>query len=396
MNQLALFDYSALDTSTRIFVEERTTEIKSLIKRSAQDIIEIGGKLTEVKERLGHGRFGAWLAAEFEWTQQTAVTFMRVHGKFKNFLNLEGFAPSALYLFASPSTPEEAVQEAIDRAQDGERITHTIAKEIVAQYKEPVFVPTQEWKELSPVVASQDTATDDGGNEDDEIERTWRFDPYTQAAYCKYCYDTHSDWEISGNHLEQVWFCERCEHYSADALLDITDLEPERALPHVAHNSGNNEWYTPPEYIKAAHSTLGAIDLDPSSCYEANMVVCADAYYTIDDDGLAQSWQGKVWMNPPYASDLVGKFIDKLILHYRAQDVPEAIVLVNNATETQWFQALAFHATAICFPQRRVRFWSPDGGIGQPLQGQAVLYLGSNPDNFIANFDDFGLLVKVA
>ena len=126
------------------------------------------------------------------------------------------------------------------------------------------------------------------------------------------------------------------------------------------------------------------------------MVVCADAYYTIDDDGLAQSWRGKVWMNPPYASDLVGKFIEKLILHYRAQDVPEAIVLVNNATETQWFQTLAYHATAICFPQRRVRFWSPNGGIGQPLQGQAVLYLGSNPDNFIANFDDFGLLVKVA
>lgn len=166
--------------------------------------------------------------------------------------------------------------------------------------------------------------------------------------------------------------------------------------PHVANNSGNNEWYTPVDYIEAARLTLGTIDLDPASSDEANTVVRATRHCTIDDDGLAQNWSGRVWMNPPYSSDLVGRFIDKIIYHYCAGDVPEAIVLVNNATETQWFQTLAAHVSAICFPAKRIRFWTPTGESGSPLQGQAILYLGPNADNFIDNFSFFGLLARVA
>lgn len=53
ITQLALFDYDALDTETRIVVQQRTTEIKALMKRAASDIIEIGQKLIEVKRFVG-------------------------------------------------------------------------------------------------------------------------------------------------------------------------------------------------------------------------------------------------------------------------------------------------------------------------------------------------------
>lgn len=186
----------------------------------------------------------------------------------------------------------------------------------------------------------------------------------------------------------------------ADAARDMRqgfeDKVIERVRPHVANNSGNNEWYTPSGYIEAARRVLGDIDLDPASSHEANAVIGAETYYTIDDDGLVQRWQGRVWMNPPYSSDLVTKFADKLIKHFEAGDVPQAIVLVNNATETQWFQSIAFHASAICFPCKRIRFWSPNGVVGAPLQGQAILYLGGNTNSFIDQFQDFGLLVTVA
>ena len=105
--------------------------------------------------------------------------------------------------------------------------------------------------------------------------------------------------------------------------------------PHVANNSGNNEWYTPSEYIEAARKAMGSIDTDPASNDIANKVVKAEKYYTIETDGLAHDWHGNVWMNPPYSSDLITKFIEKL--KEQRGNYEQAIILVNNATETQWF-----------------------------------------------------------
>ena len=76
--------YASLNVETCIVVQQRTSEIKTLMRRTAQDIIEIGQKLIEVKEKLGHGLFGAWLHTEFEWTQKTAERFVNVAQRFGN------------------------------------------------------------------------------------------------------------------------------------------------------------------------------------------------------------------------------------------------------------------------------------------------------------------------
>ena len=130
------FEYHRLDNETRIIVEQRTDEIKTLLKRTAQDIVDIGQKLTDVKDRLGHGHFGTWLAAEFRWTARTAQRFIRVADTFKsdNLSDLE-IAPSALYMLAAPSTPAGARQEAIVRAKAGEPISYKTSRDIVNSYK---------------------------------------------------------------------------------------------------------------------------------------------------------------------------------------------------------------------------------------------------------------------
>lgn len=158
--------------------------------------------------------------------------------------------------------------------------------------------------------------------------------------------------------------------------------------PHVAFNSGNNEWYTPSEIVEAARSAMGSIDLDPASNDIAQKVVKAGTYYTAETNGLDKEWTGNVWLNPPYASELIGKFADKIVSERR--NYCQAIVLVNNATETEWFNKIVSVATAVCFPKSRVKFYMPDGKTGAPLQGQAILYIGENDEAFMKSFQNLG------
>jgi len=170
--------------------------------------------------------------------------------------------------------------------------------------------------------------------------------------------------------------------------------------PHVARNTGDNEWYTPFDYLDAARGVLGTIDLDPASSEVANQSVEATRFYSAEDDGLTKTWAGKLWMNPPYSKELCplfcAKMVDSYMDHSIDGEVSEAIVLVNNATETKWFQKLLTVCTAVCFPASRIRFLKSTGERGAPLQGQAVLYLGPNPEVFIEYFDSFGACLVVS
>lgn len=155
--------------------------------------------------------------------------------------------------------------------------------------------------------------------------------------------------------------------------------------PYIINNSGNAEWYTPERYIKSARKVMGSIDLDPASSNSANQVVKATTFYTAETDGLTKEWSGNIWLNPPYSDS--GKFVSKLC----ESDIDQAIVLVNNATETGWFEKLVANASAIVFHKGRLRFRSPEGSeTSAPMQGQAFIYIGKNSKKFLKEFSKYG------
>lgn len=156
-----------------------------------------------------------------------------------------------------------------------------------------------------------------------------------------------------------------------------------------------DEWHTPPEYIEAARQVLGEIELDPATNETAQAQIKANCYFTKDDNGLERAWAGNVWMNPPYSYPKVERFIDKLISEFNQGNVPEAIVLVNNSSDTKWFHKLIDQFPA-CFTRGRVQFWHPDHKGFATRQGQVFFYLGPDwkADVFNDVFSRFGTVVK--
>ena len=171
-------------------------------------------------------------------------------------------------------------------------------------------------------------------------------------------------------------------------------LKYKQGAAHVKENSGENEWYTPEVYIQAAKEVMGSIDLDPCSSAIANETVGATKFFDLEDDGLEQGWEGNVWMNPPYERSLVDSFTGKLLDELHAGNIDQAIVLTNNATDTQWMQGLMLGAQAICFHEGRIRFNMPTGEAGAPLQGQAFCYFGADAEKFMEVFANFGAVFR--
>ena len=157
--------------------------------------------------------------------------------------------------------------------------------------------------------------------------------------------------------------------------------------------TGENEWFTPAEYIEKARETLGRIDLDPASHVLAQKTVRAGTFFTAADDGLTQSWFGRVWLNPPYSRETMSPFVDKFLSEYTCGTIEQAILLTHDYTDTGWFHAAAQAAQATCLLRGRIHFLAPSGEECSPRRGQTFFYFGPDDKNFRRDFSDIGLIV---
>jgi len=144
------FDYAALPVDSALTARAAAERIKLRLKRTVEDIIEIGRELTAVKADLPHGQFLPWIAAEFEMDQKTAFNFMSVYERFGSgkLGIIPNFKPTILYALSAPSTPEAVIEKAIEKAESGDKVTVADVKDWKAEL-EAERLRTQEFREES-------------------------------------------------------------------------------------------------------------------------------------------------------------------------------------------------------------------------------------------------------
>lgn len=127
-------------------------------------------------------------------------------------------------------------------------------------------------------------------------------------------------------------------------------------------SSKSEEWATPQDFFEQIDKEFH-FDLD--ACATAENAKC-DKYYTKEQDGLSQEWNGIVWCNPPYGRS-IGMWVKKA---YESRTT--VVLLVPARTDTKWFHDYFLGKAEVRFVKGRLKF----GGCknSAPFPSMLVVY----------------------
>lgn len=150
--------------------------------------------------------------------------------------------------------------------------------------------------------------------------------------------------------------------------------EQQTGFTHDNKNNLSVDWYTP----KWIFDDLGVeFDLDPCSPEGGVPWIPAKKHYSEKDDGLAQNWNGNVWLNPPYGK-YTGLWLKKMNEHRHG------ISLVFSRTDCKWFHDYVTNADAILFMKGRISFVDGLGVSGKGGAGCGSMLIAWKNENVIA------------
>lgn len=91
----------------------------------------------------------------------------------------------------------------------------------------------------------------------------------------------------------------------------MTDIHVQPALFGAPQTQLTSDDYYTPAWV---FDRMG-LEFDLDVCAPPGGIpwIPAKRYYTMEDDGLAQEWTGRVWMNPPYSD--AEPWVDRFIAH---------------------------------------------------------------------------------
>jgi len=137
-------------------------------------------------------------------------------------------------------------------------------------------------------------------------------------------------------------------------------LDAQRGQDHIK----SVDWWTPPEIFQKLDMEF---DIDVAAPIGGVDWIPCKKYFTKEEDGLKQDWEGTVWCNPPYGRN-TKKWLEKFVDHN------QGVALVFARTDTLWFHETVVNADAIVFMKGRVSFLnrgqkSSSAGAGSMLIG---------------------------
>lgn len=148
-------------------LETITADIHARARQSGENYLRIGQRLIEAKGLLEPGEFLRWLQESTGLSERTAQRMMKVAKSFRPD-TVSDLKPAVLIELSHGNVPEEARQEAIDSAKNGQPVTKAAAREIVARHS------TRNGTELTAAKSEQIADLD---RDDDPARQFYEGDP---------------------------------------------------------------------------------------------------------------------------------------------------------------------------------------------------------------------------
>lgn len=169
---------------------------------------------------------------------------------------------------------------------------------------------------------------------------------------------------------------------------------------NIQHSMRNDSWRTPQHVVDLVRRVLGVIELDPASSEQANRTVCAEQYYTRQDDALSFDWQTgcSIYLNPPggrKGRDSMTRLFWRKLMAERERGFKHAIFAMFSVEGLQTTQgdvppAMSF---PLCVPSKRIRWVHPTEDKAAPSHSNAFVYVPGSMDQtscFLSVFSELG------
>ena len=135
----------------------------------------------------------------------------------------------------------------------------------------------------------------------------------------------------------------------------------------VLFSSKSVVWETPQDLFDKLNAEFH-FDLDV--CALPENAKC-EKYYTPEDDGLSQPWNGICWCNPPYGRT-IGKWVQKAYETFAGGGT--VVMLLPARTDTKWFHEYIYNKAEIRFIKGRLKFGNSKNAA--PFPSMIVVFKG--------------------